>query len=281
MQNNIENEINLVDIVISFIKTLIKYKKTIIFIFLIINSFGLIYIIIKKPVYKTEMIISSPVVTSERITFFIEPLGKLAAENNIKELSKLLGIDSSITIYIKDIEAKELRDETKMSKSENYDSEFLRQQNCLVTIKIKSKPHLSDTVQQGIVNYLRNNNFIKRRTEIEMSNLLNLKSRIQNEIKELDTLKRKFTKSNGEFSMMDPSSINNSIAHLYQQELNLDLKMKLDDGGVNIIRDFVKYKNSIEPKINIVFLICFILSVFTSYLTIFIINIREKIKFQS
>ena len=111
-----------------------------------------------------------------------------------------------------------------------------------------------------------------------MNNLLNLKKRIKNEITELDSLRRRISRSNGQYSMMDPSSINNSIANLYQQELGIDLKMKLDDSGVNIIRDFARYKSPIEPRRNIVLILCFVASIITSYIAIIIISVKEKIQ---
>ena len=276
MSENTE-EVNLVNLIVSIYKTVV-YRKTIVAISFIISfSIGLTYLLQKVPVYKTEMVISSPVVTSERITFFVEPLGKLANEKNYQELSNLLQVDSSISNCIKDIEATELKDNTKAGKSDNYDSEILRQQNCLVTVKYQGSSSLSDSIQSGIVRYLRNNNFIKRRTEIEMNNLLNLKKRIRNEISELDSLRRKISKNPAQYTMMDPSSINNSIANLYQQELVIDLKMKLDDGGVNIIRDFVKYKAPIEPKRNVILGICFVGGILLSYISIIVISVREKI----
>lgn len=271
-------EINLIDSIVDIIKTIIKHKKIIFICFILNLGLSIAYLILKKPVFKTEMIISSPVVTSERISFFIDPLGKLVEEENFEELSRLLNISIPAASSIKGIEAKELKDDLKSSKSENYNSEVLRQQNCLVSVKIKNNPLLSDTIQKGIVTFLRKNDFIKRSTESEKTNLINLKNRIRHEIAELDSLKIKVSYAVGQIGLMDPSSINNSIANLYQQELGIDLKLKLDDGGVNIIRDFARYKSPIEPKRNLVLLLTLISSLITSYLAVIFISVRNKLK---
>lgn len=280
MIENLTEETNLIDLIINIYKTIVHRRKVIVSSFIAAFLLGFLYLQIKVPVYKTEMIVSSPVVTSERITFFIEPLSNLAKEKNIEELCRLLNIDSVTAMKIVDIEAKELKDITKSNKNENYDSEYLRQQNCLVSVKIKGSIAVSDTIQVGVIKYLKKNNFIQRRTEIEMGNLLNLKKRIKNEISELDSLKVNIFKNKGQYSLMDPSSINNSIANLYQQELNIDLKMKLDDGGVNIIRDFARYKSPIEPSKKLVLIFCLVFGFVLSYLSILVISVRERLKTQ-
>ena len=274
------NEVREVNLMYSLIDAYIIAKsklKLIITVFSIVFILGFVYILIKAPVYQTEMIVSSSVVTSERIAIIIEPLEKLVEEKNYFELSRLLKIDSSTASKIKTIEAKEIKDETITNKTPSYASEDLRQQNCLVTLKVKHNPSYFDTIQSGILSYLRNNDFVQRKSILDMNNLLNMKNRIHREIGELDSLKRTVTQQRGGVTVMDPSSINNSIAALYQSELNIDMKIKLEDNGINIIRDFARFKKPVEPKPLIVFIISFIVASLISVIWIaFEISYQNK-----
>ena len=104
-----------------------------------------------------------------------------------------------------------------------------------------------------------------------------MKNRIHREIGELDSLKRTVTQQRGGVTVMDPSSINNSIAALYQSELNIDMKIKLEDNGINIIRDFARFKKPVEPKPLIVFIISFIVASLISVIWIaFEISYQNK-----
>ena len=279
MENN--NEIREVNLMSTLIDAVIiaKSKSKIIFIvFGVVFGLGFTYLFLKSPVFKTEMIVSSSEVTSERLAIIIEPLEKLVEEKNYTELSKFLRIDSITAAKIKTIEAKEIKDETKMNQSSSYSSEDLRQQNCLVSIQVKSNPLLFDTIQLGILHYLRNNDFVKRKSVLDMNNLMRMKARINREIRDLDTLKRTIATQKGGYMYMDPSSINNTIAELYQSELNIDMQMKLEDDGINIIRDFVRFKQPVAPKANIILIICFLVSIVISFVWIsFDVSYHEKI----
>lgn len=267
------------DLIESFANLLIAISKRIKDLIIITTIFifcGFVYWKFKIQVYKMEMIVSSSVINSERLTFLIEPLGKLAIEGNYKELSKQLNIDSSTAKYIKNISAKDPKEESS-GNSDNYDSEALRQQNCFVSIEIKDNPKYGDTIQTGILKYLRNNNFVSRRIKVDQDNLLFLKSRIQKEIKALDSLKTKVAGSN----MMDPSSINNSVANLYQQELNINAKLSLQDGGINIIREFIKFNQPIGLSFKLLMLFSFCSGLIFSILFILITDLIIQYKKQN
>ena len=51
--------------------------------------------------------------------------------------------------------------------------------------------------------------------------------------------------------------------------------MKLNDGGINIIRDFAKFRKPVSPKLEVVLLICFVLS---TVLSSVIIMFKDAIK---
>lgn len=260
--------------ILSILSLLNKYGKNILLIFVLNIAFFVTIYALRLPVFKTEMIVSSSVITSERVSIIIDPLGKLAREENYRELAALMNLDTNITSHIEDITAKELRDETK-TLTDNYEGEILRQQNCLVVLKVTKNKSLADTIQAGIVHYLRNNEFVRRRSEIDRQNLDFMKIRIQREIKELDILKDKISQQKTGFSMMDPSAINNSIANLYGQELAINLKMQLEDRGINIIRNITNFKSPIAPKLWLFLVAGILSSFFMSVFIILVIEIKE------
>jgi len=272
-----EKEINIISLIIDIYEIVQAKRILIVSVFATVFSLSMGYFLLKAPVFKTEFIISSSVVSSERIAIIVDPIGKLVEENNIAELSKLLHIDSVTASRIVTIEAKEIKDETKAGTNTSNDSEGLRSQNCLVTLKVKRKPELYDTIEAGILYYVRNNDFVSRKSNSDMNNLKSMKERIRKEIKALDSLKIQIAqKGNSGYMFMDPSSINNSIASLYQNELNIDLKMKMDDQGINIIRGFPRFKKPVEPKLKLILIIAFVLSTILSSLIIMFQNTYRK-----
>ena len=277
MENNNKIDFQSTISIIDILKIFKVRFKLIAFLFVISISISFVYYIFKKPVYKTEMIVTSSIVTSERLAILMDPIEELVMEKNYTELSQLMNIDSLTASHIKSIAAKEIKDDARPNAVQNFDGEVLRQQNCLVVLKIKANPKLADTVQSGILNYLRKNKFINRKSKIERDNLEFMKKRIQQEIKALDTLKKKITLS-GDFNMMDPSAINNTVADLYQKELHIDSKMQLEDGGVNIIRDVSRFKSPIEPKLWLCVLLGLIFGFFLSIITISLLEITQNLK---
>jgi len=274
-----EKEINIISLIIDIYEIILAKRILILSVFATVFSLSIGYFLLKAPVFKTEFIISSSVVSSERIAIIVDPIGKLVEENNIAELSKLLNIDSVTASKIVTIEAKEIKDETKAGTNTSNDSEGLRSQNCLVTLKVKRSPELYDTIEAGILYYVRNNDFVSRKSNSDMNNLKSMKERIRKEIKALDSLKTQIAqKGNSGYMFMDPSSINNSIASLYQNELNIDNKIKMDDGGINIIRGFPRFKKPVEPKLKLILIIAFVLSVVLSSLIIMFQNTYRKRK---
>jgi hypothetical protein len=274
-KNNQDNQISYSTV--DIIKIFKSHSRIFITIFVITISLSVLYFFIKKPVYKTEMIVTSSIVTSERLAILVDPLSDLVEEKNFSELAALMNIDSTTASFIKGIEAKEIKDELKASASQGYDSEILRQQNCLVVLKVKSNPKLADTIQSGILNYLRNNNYVKRKSANETQSLEFEKTRIQLEIKALDTLKFKITNNISELSsMMDPSAINNSIANLYHRELGINSKLLLEDGGINIIRDVTRLKSPIEPKLWLCVFVGILMGFILSLTTVIIQEFKNK-----
>lgn len=274
--NSENKETSIIELTYLFLILIKKYSKIFLASFVLIVLFTMVYIFLSTPIFKTEMIVSSSVVNSERLLMLIEPIGELAKEGNYNELSRLLNIDSVSATNIAEIEAKNV-EEDGGKKSENYDSEILRQQNCIVILKLNNGLNLSDTIQSGILYYLKQNDFIKRKALIEETNFKFMKTRIQHEIKELDSLKLKFPSINN-INLMDPSSINNSIANLYQQELSINLRLSLLDGGVNIIRTFAKYKNPVSPRKSLILVISFVLWLLCNVLYIFIMEFIYEIQ---
>lgn len=210
------------------------------------------------------------------MTILIDPLGRLAEEGNHKELGQLMNLDSTTASHIVDIVAKELKDESKINSSENYDGELLRQQNCLVTLKVKEPRSIMDTIQSGILYYLRNNEYIKRRSSIERNNLIFMQTRIRNEIKELDQMKDKINFLKSGMSLLDPSAINNSIANLYGQELSINGKIMLEDQGINIIRNVTYFKKPVSPKLWLNIFIAFFAS---TLISVVYIAYKEAVKY--
>lgn len=237
-----------------------------------------IYYLTRVPVFKTEMVLSSQVVTGERLGIIIEPLGELAKEQNYAELSRLTALSPAMAKNIVNIEAKELKDESRVNSSDNFGAEVLRQQNCLLTLKLKKSSSISDSIAFGILYYLRHNAYINRLSSVEKNSLNQRRIELLSGIEELEKLKNQGLVGGKSYAMIDIPKIDKSLLDINFEIKAIDRSLELNENGINIIKDFTKYKNAIEPSFRLCMLMGFIMGIFISLIAIFSGSINKLLK---
>ena len=199
-------ELNLSALFSNFVKFNSRNKKFI----LIFMAIGVLSVILfqkfKTPYYETKAICMSGISEYERQEQ-IEDLSQRTAidlinhlqiniENKeFNQLSKVLGIDSKTARTIKKIEAEQLY-------QQDMDEKFYALNKFEILLILYDNTKLSD-IQNGLIYYFENNDFVRNYHEKYLESNVNLISNIENEIQLLGNIRIEGAKNN-----LDVSSVN-------------------------------------------------------------------------
>ena len=199
-------ELNLSELFSNFVKFNSRNKKFI----LIFMAIGVLSVILfqkfKTPYYETKAICMSGISEYERQEQ-IEDLSQRTAidlinhlqiniENkDFNQLSKVLGIDSKTARTIKKIEAEQLY-------QQDMDEKFYALNKFEILLILYDNTKLSD-IQNGLIYYFENNDFVRNYHEKYLESNVNLISNIENEIQLLGNIRIEGAKNN-----LDVSSVN-------------------------------------------------------------------------
>jgi hypothetical protein len=199
-------ELNLSELFSNFVKFNSRNKKFI----LIFMAIGVLSVILfqkfKTPYYETKAICMSGISEYERQEQ-IEDLSQRTAidlinhlqiniENKeFNQLSKVLGIDSKTARTIKKIEAEQLY-------QQDMDEKFYALNKFEILLILYDNTKLSD-VENGLIYYFENNDFVRNYHEKYLESNVNLISNIENEIQLLGNIRIEGAKNN-----LDVSSVN-------------------------------------------------------------------------
>lgn len=194
----------------SFRNVLIDHKIVFILITVVGLSAAAIYhVSIRKEIYKATLVLNCSYLTSQFIENSIDNLNSLAKEKEKENLALELNIEQETA---KDI--AEFDFEPFVSEEDRIRIEVLKEQ--LSTVTVENKTALENILAQlqfnnrnsfkitvkvydasiikkiepAIVNHFRDNDFIKRRIEINRTNLNSRKEKLIEESQKLDSLKR-------------------------------------------------------------------------------------------
>lgn len=165
---------------------------------------------LKKEFYESSMILSSNYLNKRIVDSSIDKLNLLAEEKDASGLARTLNLPDSVANKIKKFESvpfipenelldmEILREQLKNLQSDKKNDKIIEQvvdrlavenrHAFEITVQIYS-PTIVKTIQDALVNYFRNNEFIKKRIEINKLNLLSKKGKLQQESEKLDSLK--------------------------------------------------------------------------------------------
>lgn len=165
---------------------------------------------LKKKFYESTMIINSAYLNKRIIDNTIEKLNLLAEEKNKSGLAKLLNLNDSVAAKISKFEAKPfvaetdvielevLKEQLKSARDNSKNPGVIDQ--VIQRIEIENRHAFEITVrtfsptvivelQSALVNFLRNNDYVKKRIEINRQGLLQRKEKLLIESGKLDSLK--------------------------------------------------------------------------------------------
>jgi hypothetical protein len=165
--------------------------------------------LLKKNYYESTMILSSSYLNKRLVDNTVDKLTLLASEQNKKGLAKILNIPDTLANNLIGFEAKPfvseadvielevLKEQLKNAqggKNDNVIEQVVRRIEIEnrhafeITIRTLS-PTIINNIQIALVNFFRNNDYIKRRIEITKQTLLARKAKLTTDLQKLDSLK--------------------------------------------------------------------------------------------
>jgi hypothetical protein len=164
--------------------------------------------LLKKKFYKSTMVLSCDYLNTQILRNTIDKFNQLSSEKGAEGLQEVLDLDESTAKNIQQFDFRSF-----VSEDDVVEMEVLREQLNNVTaekkelvdkvidrLEIENKnayeisvlvydPGIVRSLETALVNYFNNNNYIKRRIEINRANLLEKRKKLEGETRKLDSLK--------------------------------------------------------------------------------------------
>jgi hypothetical protein len=231
---------------------------------------------IKKEFYESTMILSSDYLNKRLVDNAIEKLNLLAKEEDKTGMAKILNIPHTEAENIfefqtkpfiaeKDlIELEVLKEQLKNAQANAKNEKIIEQ--VLNRIEIENRhafeitirtftPSVIQNLQKALVGYFRNNEYIKRRIEINKINLLEKKTKLLHDLQKLDSLKFIIYDNYKSMASQSRQGSNNVILsdkavtdpiELYTQDLLLYNQFQGVSSEIYLQRDFEVVDNFTE-----------------------------------
>jgi hypothetical protein len=162
---------------------------------------------IRKRFYNATMILSSDYLNRRIVDNSMEKLNRLCLEKEREGLASILSLTPELAKMVRRFEASPFVAEKDIVEIEvlkeqlaNADIEKAVVQKVISNLEIENKnafqitvyvydPKVVSEIGNGLVGYFRNNDFIKKRIEINRQNLMARKAKLERESRKLDSLK--------------------------------------------------------------------------------------------
>lgn len=223
---------------------------------------------VKKKFYESTMILSSDYLNKRIVDNSISKLNLLASETTPKGLAKVLNISDSLAKNIVRFDAKPF-----VSEADLIELEILKEQLKNAQVNAKNEKVIQEVVdrieienrhafeitvrtfspasikplQEALVNYFRNNDYIKKRIEIAHINLKARREKLVRESQKLDSLKKVIYSNYRTMAEQSRQGSNNVIlsdksvtnpVEIYNQDMQLNNELQLVDKKIYLQQDF-------------------------------------------
>jgi hypothetical protein len=254
---------------------------------------GLAFYFGTKPYYESNMTLGSAYYRGQLIKNSIENLNSLCKEGNYKSLAKVLKIPQKQAKDLKRIEIQPvispnlqlIMDMYKENEGSNRHLDSLILQNQDTTFQVLVQVYDTMAINglgSSLVNYLKENQYVKKRIEIERANLKSRRAKLIKESGSLDTLKRNIALSyrnqaggrSGTNNVIlddkgtNPIDIYREDLRLYEQQLKIERLLYINS-EIEVIDPFIAFGESQSGTIEKNILKGLLLGLLISFIIIF------------
>jgi hypothetical protein len=261
---------------------------------------GLYSLLLKKEYYKSSMILSCDYLSNQVLRNTIEKFNLLAKEKDTEGIQEILNLDSATAKNIQKFEFRPF-----VSEDDVVEMEILREQLRNVTgdkqelvekvidrLEIDNKnayeisvfvydPETVKPLEKALVDYLRNNSYIRRRIAVNKENLEARKAKLESELRKLDSLKRVLFQNyqalsqrnrgsnnvvvGGEEGLNNPLQVFSRDLELHEELLEIERRLTLSP-DFEIVDGFTSFKEPESAGLPDILAISLILSIVIGYL---------------
>ncbi len=268
---NKQDEIDLLELFLKCVN-IIRANFWIIILFFVIGiALGLASFYTSRKIFENKMVISSGIMTKSYTKNLIDRLNRHKRESNTKAISNLLGVSDSTVKALSFIGVDNVSENDGEKESDRF----------IITAEVFNQDVLLE-LQEGLVRYLENNEFAKVRVEQNKSYLKQMISKIEEEIKHLEQMKKNiadgtfFEKTKGSV-MFDPTTVNSKIIELTEKKIANQNAFALAN-SVQVIEGFAKFDRPTKPKLSISIFVGAMIGLFFSAMFIAFKSIRKLLR---
>ncbi len=275
MEKQVNNdEIDLVELLVKIVLLLKRNLLQIIVFFLVGTGLGYAYASLAPKVYESKMMISSDILTESYSEKIFETLQNLVEEKNYVVLANKLSLDEETVATMEKIRIESaLQDKPASEEAKKF---------FLITVEL-SNPSVLPDFQNGILSFLRQNDFVKMRDEQKKKSFEELIAKTQTEIESLEDFKSNvfkgdFFKDNKGTVMFDPTQVNSKIVELTRQKGEYEEEF-LEANSVQLVEAFTQFDKPVWPKKSVSLAAGATLGLFLVGIMIAFKSIRKLVRF--
>jgi hypothetical protein len=272
-----EKETSILEVVISFIRFVISFKKHLMLGSTLGIAVGLSIFMFGSKSYESRLTAYSVNLTAEEITDLINELALAVKERDYSLIQKMTGIPLTSTKKILSVRCSPQLD----VESDNFEVKEKPHEVFVVTAICSDKDFL-DSLQIGIVNYINNNTFVRQRIETAKTETKQNIVEIDKEVADLRKLKENlnnlvYTTGRGSNLFLSDLSVTSSkIVDLTEKRNLMSRELELMK-EINVIKDFVKFTKQSSPRLLISVVSSFLIFNLIMLLVFFWQSIRHRI----
>ncbi len=242
------DEIDLLELLAKVTLGIKNNFRSLVLAFVIGSLLGLAFHQLVPKVYESNMIIQSDILTESYGERIAESMDLLIKERNWETLGNRMGISAEKAASLRRVKIESVK-QKQVSATEKENNTFI------ITIRTSDNTILPD-LQNGLINYLRNNEFVKVRVRQRVDYYKAMIEKVGQEISSLDSLKKRlfsgkpiYSKST-EMMLVDPTNIYSEIIKLTKEQIEYKNGLELVN-SIQLVEGFTVYKKPVSPKLSI------------------------------
>ena len=236
-------EIDLVALLIKIIK-IVRKRLVLLIALLALGALGgwLLTLLVFKPLYVSQMLIQSQVLSPTEVSALLKPIQLLAKENNQALLESYLAQPVEVVKHLVNVESKStFENANTLEKAIRKDSS--------ITIQVSvSDPAAFKALESGLVHFLESNPYVKRNTELYRQSQETILAQVLKEKMHLDSLKSQIQKAiaRGQLTGIVPDIYSATIKlTLLETETRQKLALTND---IEVMQSFTPYRYPLKTK---------------------------------
>jgi uncharacterized protein involved in exopolysaccharide biosynthesis len=239
------DEIDLIELLAKVTLGIKNNFRSLVLAFVIGSLLGLAFYQFVPKVYESNMIIQSDILTESYGERIAESMDLLIREQNFEILGSRMGISLEKAASINKIKIESVKTNTTEKENNTF----------IITVRTTDNTLLPD-LQNGLINYLRNNEFVKVRVRQRQDYYKAMIEKVGQEISSLDSLKKRlFTgkpiySNSAEMMLVDPTTIYSEIIKLSKEQIEYKNGLELVN-SIQLVEGFTIYKKPVSPKLSI------------------------------